>query len=125
MQKIRILAVDDNEINRLLVQHCLVDEPDYEVAVCSSGAEALALLNRDEKFDLLLLDWNMPEMSGYDLLRTLRSDHRFDDIQIMMLTAKSEMQDVLQALDAGAGEYLMKPFNREMLLNKICLLLLS
>ena len=125
MQTIRVLAVDDNEINLCLVHHCLADESDYEVAVCSSGAQALAMLNEDTRFDVLLLDWNMPEMSGYELLCAVRADTRFDDMRIMMLTVKSEMEDVRQALAAGAGEYLMKPFTKEMLLDKLCLLLLS
>ena len=125
MQTIRVLAVDDNEINLFLVHHCLADESDYEVAVSSSGAQALAMLNEDTRFDVLLLDWNMPEMSGYELLCAVRADSRFDDMRIMMLTVKSEMEDVRQALAAGAGEYLMKPFTKEMLLDKLCLLLLS
>ena len=83
------------------------------------------MLNEDTRFDVLLLDWNMPEMSGYELLCAVRADTRFDDMRIMMLTVKSEMEDVRQALAAGAGEYLMKPFTKEMLLDKLCLLLLS
>jgi two-component system chemotaxis response regulator CheY len=82
-------------------------------------------LNRGEKFDVLFVDWNMPEMSGYELVCSVRANVQFNNIRIMMLTAKNDMEDVRQALAAGASEYLMKPFTKEILVNKLALLLLD
>ena len=125
MPKTRLLAVDDDPINRLLLTHCLANNPDFEFVTVESGQEVLDRLNRGERFDVLLVDWMMPEMSGYELILTVRASEQFNDIRIMMLTAKVEMEDVAQALAAGAGEYLMKPFTKEMLINKLELLLLN
>jgi two-component system, chemotaxis family, chemotaxis protein CheY len=124
MPKARVLAVDDNSINLLLVSHSLAGESDFEVVTCARGEDVLKRLNQGEQFDVLLVDWMMPEMSGYELVCAIRSDAQYDGLRIMMLTAKTEMEDVKQALGAGAGEYLMKPFTKEMLLDKLALLLL-
>lgn len=125
MPKLRLLAVDDSTTNLLLVSNSLAHEPDFEVVTCERGQEVLTRLQQGEHFDVLLVDWMMPEMSGYDLVRTIRSDAQYDGIRIMMLTAKTEMEDVKQALGVGASEYLMKPFTKEMLLDKLALLLLQ
>ncbi|MFO1487638.1 MAG: response regulator [Verrucomicrobiota bacterium] len=123
MKKIRIVAVDDNEIILHLIRHCLGTDKEYELTLCNSGEEVLTRLHKPPRVDVLLLDWNMPEMSGMDLLCTVRADSRYDHVRVMMLTVKSELEDVRKALEAGAGEYLMKPFNKEMLVNKLQLLL--
>lgn len=123
MSKIRILAVDDNPTNNKLVFHCLAREADIEVVTCVCGEDVLARLNQGEKFDVLLVDWCMPGMSGYELVCSVRANFAFNHIRIMMLTAKTDLQDVSQALKAGVSEYLMKPFTKEMLLNKLALLL--
>ncbi|MEO8427692.1 MAG: response regulator [Verrucomicrobiota bacterium] len=125
MPKTRLLIVDDDAIHRLLVSKCLADQSDLEVITSDCGHDVLARLNRGEKFDVLFVDWNMPEMSGYELLCTVRANAQFNNIRIMMLTAKNDMEDVRQALGAGAREYLMKPFTKEMLINKLALLLLD
>ena len=125
MPNTRLLIVDDAAIHLLLVSKCLADQPDIEVVTSDCGKDVLARLNQGEKFDALFVDWNMPEMSGYELVCTVRANVQFDNIRIMMLTAKTDMEDVQQALSAGANEYLMKPFTKEMLLNKLALLLLD
>jgi len=125
MPKTRLLIVDDDAIHRLLVFKCLADEPGIEVVTSDCGKDVLTRLNRGEKFDVLFVDWNMPEMSGYELVCTVRANAQFNNIRIMMLTAKNAMEDIRQALGAGASEYLMKPFTKEMLLNKLDLLLLD
>lgn len=123
MPKLRILAVDDNPTNNKLVAHCFAHEADIEIVTCECGEDVLTRLNRGEKFDVLLVDWCMPGMSGYELVCSVRANFAFNHIRIMMLTAKTDLEDVSQALKAGASGYLMKPFTKEMLLNKLALLL--
>jgi len=123
MAKTRILAVDDNHTNLLLVSHYLAEEPDFEVVTCDRGQAVLSRMNQGEQFDVLLVDWNMPEMSGDQLVQSVRADARFDSTRIMMVTVNNEMEHVRHALDAGANEYLMKPFTKEMLITKLALLL--
>jgi len=69
-----------------------------------------------------MVDWNMPEMDGFEFLRRVRSESEYDEVRIMMVTTESEMSQVQVALEAGANEYLMKPFDREALLEKLLLL---
>ena len=117
-----LLVVDDDLTNRLLVAGCLARVPDLEVVTSESGKDVLERLNRGELYDWLLVDWNMPEMSGYELICILRDQPKFNDLPIMMLTAQTGIDDVQLALEAGANEYLMKPFTKEMLLQKLLLL---
>lgn len=124
MSKTRFLAVDDELNNLLLVQHCLAHYPDYEVVTCTSGQEVLDRLYQGEKYDALLADWSMPAMSGHELVTTVRANPKYAAIRIMMLTAKTEMEDVKVALNSGANEYLMKPFTKDMLIGKLDLLML-
>jgi two-component system chemotaxis response regulator CheY len=72
--------------------------------------------------DIALLDWNMPQMDGFEFLRRVRSDADFSELRVMMVTTESEMSQVAKALEAGASEYLMKPFTKEALLEKLVLL---
>jgi two-component system chemotaxis response regulator CheY len=70
----------------------------------------------------MMVDWNMPEMDGLEFLNRVRKEHSNDDSRVMMVTTESEMSQVQVALQAGANEYLMKPFDREALLEKLLLL---
>jgi two-component system chemotaxis response regulator CheY len=70
----------------------------------------------------MLLDWNMPEMNGFDLLRQVRSQRTYDGVRILMVTSESEIAQVTRALNAGANEYLMKPFGKEVLIAKLNLM---
>lgn len=125
MKKNRVLYVDDDPIYRTIVSKFLADEPDFEVVTSTSGEDALARLNQDTDFDVLLADWSMPGLTGYDLVRAVRANPRFNGLRVMMITAKNGMEDVTQSLEAGVNEYLMKPFDKAMLLGKLALLLLE
>jgi two-component system chemotaxis response regulator CheY len=70
----------------------------------------------------MLVDWNMPVMNGYEFVKAVRSFERFDAIPLMMVTTETEMDRVLAALEAGANEYVMKPFTKEMILDKLAIL---
>ncbi len=118
----RLLVVDDDHVTRFAVRNCLADKAELEVIACQSASEALRKLREGAPADRLLVDWNMPGMNGYELLRELRSDRRYDTMRILMLTSENSLQHVKLALAAGADEYLMKPFTKEMLLNKLALM---
>lgn len=118
----RLLVVDDDAVTRLAVVRCFSHDPSIEVVTCASGDQALQQLGAGAELDWLLVDWNMPHMTGYELVCAVRANSRFDGIRILMLTLESSLGHVKKALAAGADEYLMKPFTKEMLLEKLALL---
>jgi two-component system chemotaxis response regulator CheY len=75
--------------------------------------------------DLALVDWNMPEMNGYEFVCTVRKDDQYKDMRLMMVTTETEMAQVVKALEAGADEYVMKPFTKEMIVEKLAIMGLS
>ena len=80
---------------------------------------ALEQLAHHEPLDLMLLDWNMPVMNGYDLLCEVRKQAKWKDMRVMLVTTETEASQILRALDAGADEYLIKPFVKEALRDKL------
>ena len=115
------LVVDDARAMRTILAKFL-GELGFEVREAASGLEALVEIRRKPIPDLVLVDWNMPEMDGCEFLRRIRSEEQFADVPVMMVTTESEMDRVSIALDAGANEYLMKPFDKETLLEKLMLI---
>lgn len=117
----RALVVDDSRSMRSIITKQL-KELGFEVFDAANGQEAMAKLHNTKGINLVLLDWNMPEMDGLEVLSLIRSEQEYKDVRIMMVTTESEMSQVAIALEAGASEYLMKPFDREALLEKLILL---
>jgi two-component system chemotaxis response regulator CheY len=117
----KALVVDDSRSMRAIVSKQL-RELGFTVEEAQNGQEALARLHADGSTDLVLLDWNMPGMDGCEVLSLIRSEPRYKNVRVMMVTTESEMSQVAVALEAGANEYLMKPFDRESLLEKLVLL---
>jgi two-component system chemotaxis response regulator CheY len=117
----RALVIDDSRAMRSILRGILADLG-FEVAEAAEGREAMALLDRDPAFDLALVDWNLPEMSGLEIVTSVRRDPRFAGIKLLMVTTETELQRVVQALEAGADEYIMKPFDRDMLVEKLVIL---
>jgi len=103
----RLLIVDDLADNRDLLRRRL-ERLGYDIAEADSGRAALALIGR-EAFDLILLDVMMPEMDGLEVLRRLREDHSPDALPVIMVTAKTDLEDMAAALEAGANDYITKP----------------
>lgn len=86
------------------------------------GKDGLALLSRLGPVDLALVDWNMPEMGGLEMLHAVRANPAFDGMKIMMVTTETDLEQVERALQCGANEYVMKPFNREIIADKLHIL---
>ena len=105
----RILIADDDRNLRLLV-HTTLDDPRYEILEAANGDAALETI-RAKRPDLVLLDWMMPGRSGIEVLETLHHDPALADIPVVMLTAKVQAADRQRATDAGATDYLTKPFS--------------
>lgn len=115
----KILSVDDSKLVRLYVKNA-ADVLGFEFVEASNGKEALEVLAHEEgKVDLILLDWHMPEMDGMTLLKELKSDERYRDIPVTMVTTEIERDNVLEAVEAGAKNYVMKPFTQDKLSAKI------
>ena len=115
------LVIDDARAMRSILAKFLA-ELGFQVREAASGLEALVEIRRKPIPDLVLVDWNMPEMDGCEFLRKIRAEEQFADVPVMMVTTESEMDRVSIALDAGANEYLMKPFDKETLLEKLMLI---
>ncbi|MBL9210713.1 MAG: response regulator [Opitutaceae bacterium] len=117
----RALIVDDSKAMRLILGRTL-RELGFDITESGDGRQALELLNRGEEISLMLVDWNMPVMNGYDFVRAVRANALLADVRIMMVTTETSLANVEKALAAGANEYLMKPFTRELLVEKLALL---
>jgi two-component system chemotaxis response regulator CheY len=120
---VEALIVDDSRAVRVMLRKMLTDAG---FAVCheaGDGLEALARLDEiGEPPAVMLVDWNMPNMNGLELIRAVRADADRRDVPILMVTTESEMDQMVRALAAGASEYVMKPFTRDVILDKLDLL---
>jgi signal transduction histidine kinase/class 3 adenylate cyclase len=117
-QRIRILVVDDEPVNQLVMQNHLTLE-NFEVLQADSGIQALELLERGEKVDLVLLDVMMPKLSGFEVCREIRKTHLPTQLPVVMVTARSQTQDLQVGLQVGANDYLTKPVAKGELLARI------
>ena len=113
VQPSRILVVDDNASNRDLLSRRL-QRQGHTVLQAEDGAIALAVVEK-ETLDLVLLDLMMPGISGYDVLARLKSDPRFREIPVIMISALTELDSIVRCIEAGADDYLAKPFDPTLL----------
>ena len=114
----RALVVDDSRAIRSIIGKT-IKELGFELFEAGHGGEALDRLAEVGRMDLILVDWNMPEMNGFDFLVTARENPAWKDTVIMMVTTETEMSQMQRALEAGANEYVMKPFTKEVLREKL------
>jgi len=113
----RILVVDDLETNQHLLRR-LIEAPDYDIEFASNGRRALAML-AERPFDLVVLDIMMPIMNGYETLLQIKADEQLRHIPVVIVSALSEMENVVRCIEAGAEDYLTKPFERVLLRARI------
>jgi len=112
------LVVDDSRAIRTILRHILV-EFGFTVREASNGREGIESLNREGNPDIVFIDWNMPVMNGLDFVLAVRGDASKSAMPLIMVTTETEIESVSQALDAGANEYIMKPFDREIVREKL------
>ncbi|MEO8713580.1 MAG: response regulator [Acetobacteraceae bacterium] len=111
------LVVDDSRVVRKLARRML-ESAGYDVAEAEDGARALAVCQTALP-DSVLLDWNMPVMNGIEFLRALRAEFGPDDPVVVFCTTESDLGFIAEALESGAQEYIMKPFDADILLGKL------
>jgi len=104
-----LLVVDDNSMNRIVLSR-YITKLGYQATLVENGRQALGKL-QGEPFDLVLLDVQMPEMDGYQVLEQLKADPRLRDIPVIMISAVEELESVVKCIGLGAQDYLPKPFN--------------
>jgi adenylate cyclase len=114
----RLLVVDDNKVNRLLLGRGL-EQQGHQVAFAINGLQALEMLHQSQ-FDMLLLDIQMPEMDGYQVLEELQGDLNLRDLPVIVTSALEELDSVVRCIEMGAEDYLIKPINPVLLRARIC-----
>jgi two-component system chemotaxis response regulator CheY len=112
------MVIDDSRAIRMILAGIL-GELGYEVRQAVNGKDALAQADQDTDLSLFLVDWNMPEMNGLEFVQQVRKDARFAGVPVMMVTTETEINQVVRALEAGANEYVMKPFTKDMIQEKL------
>jgi two-component system chemotaxis response regulator CheY len=113
-----VLVVDDYATMRRIIRNLLQQLGFTDVDEAADGEQALAKL-RDKDFGLVISDWNMEPMTGLDLLKAVRSDARLKALPFIMVTAESKTENVVAAKQAGVSNYIVKPFNAEILKQKL------
>jgi two-component system chemotaxis response regulator CheY len=118
---VHALIVEDSKPIRTILRMYLT-KLGFEVTEAVNGFDGLGRLKGMAQADVVLVDWNMPEMDGISFVRAVRAEHGYDALPLMMVTTNTELEQVSKALDAGANEYIMKPFTRDMIREKLELL---
>lgn len=119
----RALVIDDSKSIRLLLSDILLGMG-FTVDEAANGLEAMDLIKK-EKVDLALVDWHMPDMDGCEFIQEVRKDNTYNGMRMMMVTTETELNKVAEALEAGADEYIMKPFTKEIFIKKLALIGIS
>jgi two-component system chemotaxis response regulator CheY len=118
----KALVVDDSRAVRMILARILT-ELGYEVKEAANGREALEVIATEKTaVKLVLADWNMPEINGLELLKRLRQNPELAALTVVMVTTETEIDQMVTALEAGANEYVMKPFTKDILREKLELL---
>jgi DNA-binding response OmpR family regulator len=104
-----VLVVDDNEMNRDMLSRRLRRQ-DYEVEVAENGEQALSMV-KQKNYDLVLLDIMMPNISGYEVLESIKADPQTQNLPVIMISAVDDLDSVVRCIELGAEDYLFKPFN--------------
>jgi len=116
--EMKILIVDDFSTMRRIIKNILKQLGFTNVIEADDGTTGLDKL-RSEPVDFVILDWNMPKMTGIELLRTMRADEALKGIPVLMVTAEAQKENVVEAVQAGVNNYIVKPFTAETMKEKI------
>jgi two-component system chemotaxis response regulator CheY len=118
---VRALVIDDSAVTRGIIKQIL-NPMGFEVFEAGDGREGLDRVRELGGLDLILLDWNMPGMDGIQFLRMLRTQTALASLPVMMVSSNNEAENIAASLDAGANEYIMKPFTEDVMRAKLELL---
>jgi len=117
-RNMRILVVDDFSTMRRIISNVLRQCGYENIVEAEDGTRALEVLE-SEKIDFVVTDWNMPQMSGLDLLKAIRGSETWKDIPVLMVTAEALQDNIVAAAQAGVNNYIIKPFDAKTLADKI------
>lgn len=117
----RILVVDDSSTMRAILS-TYSRNLGFDPVEAEDGCQALERLKEGAPFDVMLVDWDMPRMDGLQFLKLVRADSRYASSKILMVTAQNTYEKVSEAIAAGADDFLMKPLDEQMFVEKLCLL---
>lgn len=113
------MVIDDSRAMRMILSRKL-EQFGYTVAQAANGKDALEKIGQDQgNVSLFLVDWNMPEMNGLDFIKNLRAQPKFQTTPVMMVTTETEADQITAALEAGANEYVIKPFTEDIIEEKL------
>lgn len=116
--KMNILVVDDFSTMRRIIKNVLKQLGYANIYEAEDGTTALDILKR-EKIDFIISDWNMPQMTGLDLLKAVRASEEWKDLPFLMVTAEGQKENVIEAVKHRVSSYIVKPFTAEVLTEKI------
>lgn len=119
--QVHALIIDDSRAMRAILKRIL-SKLGFKTSEAANGLEGLQRLNEHDDISIALVDWNMPEMNGYEFVKAVRADKDNYDLWLMMVTTETEMSRVVMAMAAGANEYVMKPFTDDVIVDKLRLL---
>jgi two-component system, chemotaxis family, chemotaxis protein CheY len=117
----RALVIDDSRATRCVVGNYM-KQLGYEVTEAADGQQGLDRIRELGVPDIVLVDWNMPVMNGLEFIKAVRADANFGDLPMIMVTTETEMDRMALAFVAGVNEYIMKPFDQNMIQEKLALL---
>ena len=117
-KNIRILVVDDFSTMRRIIKNILRQLGYNNIVEADDGTTAWEILNKD-KIDFIVSDWNMPKMTGIELLRKVRASEEFSDLPFLMVTAEAQQENIIEAVQAKVSNYIVKPFTADTMSQKI------
>jgi len=116
---LKILVVDDSSTMRRIIKNTLARLGYKDILEGGDGVEGWDAMNANPDIEMLITDWNMPEMNGLELVKKVRGDERFVDLPIIMVTTEGGKAEVITALKAGVNNYIVKPFTPQVLKEKL------
>jgi two-component system chemotaxis response regulator CheY len=116
---LKLLVVDDSSTMRRIIKNTLARLDHKDVLEGADGVEGWAALDANPDVEMLITDWNMPEMNGLELVKKVRADDRFTELPIIMVTTEGGKSEVITALKAGVNNYIVKPFTPQVLKEKL------
>ena len=116
---LKVLVVDDMSTMRRIIKNVLKQIGFSDLIEAENGQDALNKLKTDGGFGLVVSDWNMPVMPGIDFLRAVRADPDFKHLPFLMVTAEAQKENIIEAVQAGVSNYVVKPFTAEALKEKL------